>query len=286
MSPLKNTILTALDSVTDLPTLPSVISRLESKMKDDRTSADDIAAVISEDPTLTGKILKLVNSAYFAGRAGAISSIRNAVARLGLREVKRVCTIMAVIDTFQGFGKSLDHRLFWKHSLMTGHLAHHIHTLNKSAGVHDPDEIYVAGLLHDIGILIFDQYFPSPYSGVYGKMKETQRSLYELEMETFQLDHGEVGAHVLKKWNLPETIVQSVLYHHRIDACDESCKYIVATTNLADQICVNMGIGDQIEGSDGSFTRKTIEQYGFTSDQIDSIYQYVEEESKRCDLYL
>ncbi|MBN2327242.1 MAG: HDOD domain-containing protein [Candidatus Omnitrophica bacterium] len=284
MSPSRNIMFTALDSMEDLPTMPSVIQQIQSVLSDDDASADKIAQIISEDPSLTSKILKVVNSAFYAARGSRISSVKLAVARLGLSEVNRICQLLSVIKTFSDFGLNIDHVLFWKHSLMCGMTARYLHQLAQLDSSQE-DDVYVGGLLHDIGFLILDQYFPAPLREIGDAASGQGLSFAEAEQQIIQSDHGEIGSFVLEKWNLSPGVILAVSFHHKIDQCDPHYKNIALLVQAADAICAKEGVGGVFEHDSEYDSDAILEQIGLTS-KWPEIETFVEKLRKESDSLL
>ncbi|MFB3785669.1 MAG: HDOD domain-containing protein [bacterium] len=282
MSSNKETIIKALSAVKDLPTLPTVITRLRNALEDEKMGAEGIARIISEDPTLTSQILRVVNSAYFAVKGGRITSVQYAVSRLGMREINRLCSVLAVIETFKSIGPHLDHNEFWKHSVMTGITARVIYRYIRKPMYLVEDEAYVAGLLHDVGILILDHYFPAFYMRTRQQARQDKKNHDEMERETMDMDHGEVGGLVLNLWNLPPAVVQAVNWHHRPEQAETAHRPLVSIVTLADSICRELEIGDPFEGAVVAYNEKDFAAIGLTADSLPAIKEKVKEEEAQC----
>ncbi len=282
MSSNKETIVKALTAVKDLPTLPTVITRLRKALEDERMGAEGVARIISEDPTLTSQILRVVNSAYFAVKGGRITSVQYAVSRLGMKEINRICSVLAVIETFKSIGPHLDHNEFWKHSVMTGITARIIYRFSRKPMYLVEDEAYVAGLLHDVGILILDHYFPAFYMRTREQARHEKKSHDQVERENMGMDHGEVGGLVLNLWNLPPGVVQAVNWHHQSEQAEAAHRPLVSIVTLADSICRELAIGDPFEGALVSYNEKDLASIGLTPDSLPAIKEKVQEEEAQC----
>ncbi|MGC9327121.1 MAG: HDOD domain-containing protein [Candidatus Hinthialibacter sp.] len=284
MSPSRNIMFTALDSMEDLPTMPSIIQQIQTVLRDEDASADKVAQIISEDPSLTSKILRVVNSAYYAARGTRISSVKLAVARLGLSEVNRICQLLSVIKTFSHFGLNIDHKLFWKHSLMCGMTARYLHKLARLDSSQE-DDVYVGGLLHDLGFLILDQYFPAPLREIGDAASSQGLSFAEAERQIIQSDHGEIGAFVLEKWNLSPGVIQSVSFHHKADQCDSPYKINAMLVQSADAMCAEAGVGGVFEHDSEQDSGAVLEEIGLSS-KGPEINAFVEKLLKEADAML
>lgn len=206
-------------SITDLPTLPELLWELQAAIQNTLNGSLEIALIIERDPSLAVNVLRLANSAYF-GAGETFLSIRDAVTRVGLKEIERLARTVLVIDTFTNVGATMDHVLFWRHSLQVAAIAEFLAERNSEQSTLLPDEAYTAGLLHDIGKLMLDQFFPEEYEKV--RVYNDLISSTDAEAEKFVLgiDHGQVGAGLMDFWSLEENIIESVRWHHTPDSAD------------------------------------------------------------------
>lgn len=242
MSGFKDKMIGYLRVVDDLPALPAIVFELERALQDETYGATEVAFIIEEDVTLTANILKTVNSAFFGSR-GTISSVREAVARLGSKEIRRLATTFGVLRAFHDVGPHLDPIPFWKHSLLVG-LAARATVENMRGNPFLEEEAYTAGLLHDVGVLILDQYFPDEYVQVAERLNGVDTPRAETERAVLGIDHGEIGSYLLDVWNLPEDIVESVQWHHQLERAPEHERIQARTLLFADTVAKRMESGD------------------------------------------
>ncbi len=241
-----DTLQSALDGIDDLPTLPSVVTDLKQKLQDDMTDALDIARIIESDPSLAAKTLKAVNSAYY-GFSSDVSSLPEAVARLGFNRISELCTTLAVIKLFEGGSKQLDHKQFWKHCLTVAFATRVIvRTVGLSGDVTE-DEAYVAGLLHDIGTLVLDQFFPEEYAQTREESAKDGTPLADTERRVLGIDHGGIGSQMLRRWDLPESIVVAVSCHHRPENAQGDFHTLVQAVRLSEYVVARLGLDDKGE---------------------------------------
>ena len=192
-----------LDEVDNLPTLPQVFATLNRIIDNKQSSARDLVQVISADQALTARLLKYANSPLFRG-FHPIENVQQAVVRLGFQEVKDISlTVMVYEGLFrQSAGAYFNRVQFWKHSFLVGYACQalaerlRLNSLQKVA--------FVAGLLHDIGIVILDKFFPTIFSRLITAVDGRREPLEEVEVDSAFPPHGAIGAHVLSKWRLPE----------------------------------------------------------------------------------
>jgi putative nucleotidyltransferase with HDIG domain len=275
-----------LDQVEMLPTLPSVVLALEQALYDEKTSAEDVAQIMAQDPSLTAKVLQVANSAYYGSVSGEITSVSHAVARLGFREVSRVFTSLAVIQTFANVGEHFDHRQFWKHSLTTAIATRLLKAASPDKHAFNEEEAYVAGILHDIGALMFDQLFPDILRQIHTVADEKAVPYAQAEMVVLKVDHGDVGAALLERWQLPKPIIDAVRYHHRPGMAPPEHRALAEDVHIADAICTSMGIGEGGDGIGKGFNDGAWHDLGMSSDEIPSLVEKIIEETSRCETFL
>ncbi len=229
-----------IESVTDLPTLPVVVGKITSQIANPATNAADIGRLIEQDQVLTGKVLRLVNSAYY-GFPKQIKSIQHAVVILGFNKVKTIIITASVFGAFASRRPgALDLQRFWQHALSSA-------IASKAAaeliGVsHVGEDAFVGGLLHDIGKVVMDQYQPNIYAPIVKYACDKGILLLDAEREVMGLDHAVVGGWMTEKWRLPPAIVHMVSDHHLPNATTER-RDLIASIHLGDILARAMGVG-------------------------------------------
>ena len=233
-------------SVIGLPTLPTVVSKMLRMIDSRRTSADTLARLISTDQALTARLLKLANSAYY-GYPREISTVNMAVVVLGFNTVKDMGLWISVFDAFKNAGSSatgFDAVKFWEHSAACGVAAR---MLSKNSDSRYSGEAFVAGLLHDMGKMILNQYFGAELVEVFRLVEGGGLDLAAAEAEVLGVSHGRVGAWLAEKWNLPSIISDTVMHHHEPwEAKIEPA--FVAYITVADVLCHLTGTGSSGRG--------------------------------------
>lgn len=190
---------------------PLIYDRLVEVINHPRSGAGDIAAVISEDQGLTTRLLKVVNSAFFA-LPWRVDTVSAAVRVVGTRQIRDLAVATAVISMFDSIPDDLvDMESFWHHSLACGVTAR---TLASHRGEDNVERFFVAGLLHDIGRLImFTQAGPQMWLAM-DMAREDSTPLVESERSATGTDHAQVGGALMDSWNFPAALRESVRYHH------------------------------------------------------------------------
>lgn len=225
--------------VEQLPALPGVMARLNEMITDPDASVDEIVRVISMDQSLTARILKIVNSAYY-GLERQVSTIRHALIVLGFNEIQQIVVGATVIDLFacQRDDGAFDVWRFWEHSLGCAFLAKRI---AKIFHYRVTGEIFVAGLLHDIGKIVLTQYFPDKFSQVLSQIVDHGVSPSEAETATLGTTHGGLGHLLADHWNLPLSISEAIYHHHR-PAKGTHNPMMTAIIHLADFLSIRNGL--------------------------------------------
>lgn len=206
-----------MESGKDLPTLPVVVLQLHNILDDERAGSDAVAEVIQRDPALTARVLRAANSAAHATGGSPIGSVMTAVQRLGVNQVRSICVVLAVVRAFSGRSRNLDHQRLWMHSAVVGFLARRLWDRFGASDSVSADDAYVAGLLHDCGLLILDQYFPRDLADARRLQAEAALPLWQCEEDIIGMDHGAVAGLLLGRWSLPPAISEAVSCHHHPD---------------------------------------------------------------------
>jgi len=196
--------------IEKMPSLSTTTGKVLEICSRADTSPNELNRVVALDPVLTGQVLKLINSAYYS-LVNKVTSLTRAITMLGMNTVKNMALSTAVIRAVAGAKKSqaLPITKFWKHSLAVGVAAKLLATA-REIPVNEREELFVAGLLHDLGKVPFgDEYIVA-----LREARENQRSLVEVENEMLGMNHQEVGRLIADKWKLNEVITSGISHHH------------------------------------------------------------------------
>lgn len=223
-----------IERLGQLPTLPQVVQKIMSMIDRPQTSAEDLGKLIEKDQVLTAKVLQLANSPYY-GFPARIASVSHAVVVLGLNVVKGLALGATVFDMMKAAG--MDH--LWRHSLGVAIVAHLLAT---RVGHKNPEELFVAGLLHDLGKVVIAVKLPETASNITRAMQERDLSMLEAEIEVLELTHAEVAGWLATAWHLPTVLKDPIMYHHR-PALAVGAPLQTAIVHVADIIVKAMGCG-------------------------------------------
>ena len=197
--------------VRDLPALPQAVMEIMQVLRNDQLSAERCIHLIEQDPALAARTMRLANSAFW-GVAGRVSRITDAVNLLGLRTLSGVLAAAALTQSLpRQLCPGFDFAAHWRHSIGTA-LASRL----MAAGTPlDPEEAFLAGLVHDFGQLVLTAYCPQAHEAVYALASREDLPLMQAEVQLLGLHHGQVGALLARHWHFPEAIVAAVEHHHR-----------------------------------------------------------------------
>lgn len=202
-----------LETNDNLPSLPAIAVKIIDASKNPDISLRDVAAIISSDPAITAKLLKMANSPMYSQRR-AINNLREALTLLGLNAALTIALSFSLFNSLQmKANKKCNHENYWKRSILSAEIAR---LLGRRFKLSKLEDLFLLGLLQDIGILALENLNPSPYHQ-YDKdcIKHTER--INLERSTLDIEHSVVGAWLLNTWHFPETIINAVLNSHSLD---------------------------------------------------------------------
>jgi HD-like signal output (HDOD) protein len=288
---IKDRFIDRLEAIDDLPSLPEIVTRLTRAIENPNTSANDVAAIMQDDPAITAKVLKLVNSAFYGPVASAreITSVPYAVARMGFNEVRNVVLTMSVFSMFNKRERTIDRREFWRHCISVGITTKVIYNhaaVDSALRDVSPDTYFVAGLLHDVGIIVLEQYFHKSFAALCAYAQHHGLPLHKAEEEKWDVSHGDIGAFLCKKWNMPMPVVEAINFHHQPLLCDDAFRKIVSVVHLADFICNSQNLGDSTEGMFDGFAPESLVELGISVKHINDIIDVVIEESAKSEILL
>lgn len=223
-----------------LASLQSINRELHALVHSDRSVISQIAEVIRRDPSLSARLLRMVNSVYF-GLSTHVNNIEEAVFFLGLRQVRELAMATPVLEELQKFqtGRALPWKDLWTHSIATAIMTREI--LGATALHIDDDTDYLVGLLHNVGKIIMAYSFPDELQAAMGAPMPTPSDVCAREREIIGWDHGQIGAYYLARHNLSEEIVAAVQYHNAPELAPHH-QLFAAAVQVADHAVRNAGI--------------------------------------------
>ena len=223
-----------------LPSLNSINQALQELLSVDQRYSAQISEVIRRDPSLTARLLRLVNSVYY-GLSNPVNSVEEAVFYLGMRQIRQLTMVTPIIEDFQKLTRqcAFPWREFWQHSIGAAILTREV--VAAVATTTDESD-YVAGLVHDVGKIVMAWSFPDHFAEIHRQAGEGKRDLSEIESEVLGLDHSELGALYLERHRLPELMVKSARFHHQPEKAGPHAS-IIASVQIADLLLRKENIG-------------------------------------------
>ena len=228
-----------LKGVVSVASLPGVYLRLSAVVSDPRSSAADVGRVIAEDPGLTARLLKLVNSAMY-GFPSKIETVSHAISIVGTAQLQDLALATSVIRLFANMPESLvTMESFWRHSVACGVTARAIASRRRELNV---ERYFVAGLLHDIGRPILFMQVPAEARAAVLRSRETGEPLFQVEHALLGFDHTHVGHALLDLWKLPPSLREAVAHHHYPERA-QRFPVETAVVHIADLLANALGFG-------------------------------------------
>ncbi|MEE9275848.1 MAG: HDOD domain-containing protein [bacterium] len=256
------------ESLQSLPTLPGVVAKLSAMVDSSTTSTAQVGEMIQADQVLSAKVLRLTNSAFF-GFPGKIGTVTHALVLLGFNAVKGLVLTASVFDVMAGEMLAL-----WMHSLGVSMTAG---IIARRIGLKDPEEVQVAGLIHDIGKVVLKVEEPDYFDEVSKKVKESGMLFIDAEKEVLGLDHTRVADWLSDKWNLPASIREPITLHHTPLRADSPAGP-TGVIHLADVLVRSVGFGSGGDNRMPVLEREVVKALNLSLSEIEEILQAMDEE--------
>lgn len=272
--------------IKNMPSLPTSMTKVLEICNNPHTSPADLNHVISLDPVLVGRVLKLINSAYY-GLGKPVSNLARAIIMLGINTVKNLALSTTVVGqlspkkTHQG----LDMEGFWRHSLCVGVSAK---LLAKKRGI-DPkltEEYFTAGLLHDIGKIPLNAILSKKYMVSVSAADKKRQPLFEMEKKSLGLDHCSSGALIAKAWKLDGAVGDAIMHHHDYSEYSGDYKDIVYSVIVANKFASISGIGFSGDRHPDLISSAVWEALNMTREVFSEIEETVSGEIEKAEIFL
>jgi putative nucleotidyltransferase with HDIG domain len=255
------------EAINALPTVPSNLRKISVMLEKPRLTMDEIARFVANDPALTTKVLRMVNSAAY-GFPGRISSVSHAIMLLGLNVIRGLLIGISVFDLMQKNMAGL-----WEHSCACAVAARCIAQQKK---MKEPEEVSICGLLHDIGKAIVMLQFPSEYEQALREAKEKDISLFEAEKKYLAATHADVGLWLAQKWRFPANLVEAIGYHHRPQLATQA-PLETAIVHISDSFVRAKGVGFAGDPFVSTIHPATWQMLQLSDDEIREILTQIDE---------
>lgn len=260
----------ALASIGDLATLPEVTIKIIEIVEDAKSTARDLHKVIKNDPALSVKVLKVVNSAFY-GLPGQVASVDRAIILLGLSAIKNIAIAASIARLFKGkrISEEFSASDLWKHSVGVAVAARAL--AKCSAHPVMTDEVFVAGLIHDIGTLVERQAYPDEFAEVINICSGTEADFLQAERDAIGADHQAFGVGLTTKWKFPRHLRAAVGFHHNPDNLSVELRNMATLIQLADILCCQEKIGFYLTAQHDEITEDMLELLGVSPAQIEEV---------------
>ena len=253
--------------IKNLPTLPVIAEEILSLVGDDLISVNKLENVVKNDPVISAKILSVANSVFFGLKVRS-KTLDGAIMRIGFNNVKNIAlgiSLMTVLEDGKG-ARNFDYKRIYNHSVSVGFSAG---LLSRDLKLDFSEEILINGMLHDLGYLILHKYFPEIYQKVLSSF-EKEKSLLETEKAILDFTHADIGTWLAEKWNLPNTILDTTLYHHTPFLAKRNLKRI-AVIHIADYIATRNIMGPTEKTPGYPFDHASLEILGISGEDLNDI---------------
>lgn len=269
-------VVALVDGMLDLVPLPAAYIRIRELVADPDTSFRDIAEVVTSDPALTGRVLRLANSAYLA-LATKVDSIEHGVRVLGMSQIHDMALATSAVGSLSKLrGDLFDVYKFWKLSIYTAVTARR---LAENCLLPSPQRLFISGLMHNIGTLVIAHEMPEAYAECCARAREADRPYHEFQRELFGFDYAEVGAELMRQWSLPDALLRPVAMHTRaivnLDIADQAPAAVV-------QIAATTARAASWDGTDAEpvpdYDPDAIQHTGMDAESIEQMMSEADEE--------
>ncbi len=257
-----------IESVEDMPSLPQVVTEIIRISEDPNSTPQDVQKLLAQDQVLTAKILRLANSSFY-GFARRINTITEATILLGFQTIRSIVFAASVGNflTKSLDGYQLDQNELWKHSQAVAMTSRYI---ARQKRFKNPEVFYTAGIIHDIGKLVLNQYLQEDYQKVLSLIYDEGYDFIKAEEAVLGFNHAQTGMKLAEKWNLPPEMVEAIGCHHSPEEATIN-PTLSSVLHISDSIALMMGFGLGIGGLAYNFSEFALETTGIDGQQIETI---------------
>jgi putative nucleotidyltransferase with HDIG domain len=266
----------AIRDISHIATLPEITLKIIRLVEDPNSTAQDLNKIISNDPALGARVLKVVNSAFY-GLPGQIASINRAIVLLGLNAVKNIAVAASLAKLFRGgqICPSFSARDLWTHSIA---VATATRLMANRAGLGLPDEAFLAGLIHDIGIMVEMQAQRTGFIKVIAAMDaDPALAMRQAEETILGASHEDFGAGLCRSWKFPKSFIYVTAHHHRPMDLVEEHRPLTGLVHLADVLASRDKIGFARSVEIHEFRPDLLTQFGLTLEDIEAVSEELPE---------
>jgi HD-like signal output (HDOD) protein len=272
--------------ISRMPSLPITVSKILQICNDPKTSPADLNQVISLDPVLMGRVMKLINSAYYS-LPNQITSLVRAIIMLGINTVKNLALSTAVLGNLSAKKnfQALNIDGFWRHSLCVGVTAKLL-AAKRRRDAKQLEEYFVAGLLHDIGKIPLNNKLSAEYMDALTMADKDHIPLYQVEERATGVNHCDVGKLIIANWNLGPIMQDVVAYHHFLDQYQGPNRDVLLTVCAANFFANTNQIGFSGDRYPENLPPNVLEELGIRWDDLEALEDTVSKEIEKAKIFL
>ncbi len=273
----------AIREISHIATLPEVTVKVVELVENPKSTAQDLHKVISTDPALCSRILKVVNSSFY-GLPGQIGNINRAIVMLGLNAVKNIAIAASMAKLFRGgeLGPNFSARDLWTHSNITAGTAK---LIAQSIRLGLSDEAFLGGLIHDIGMMVEVQYDRAKLAEVIRATGIDSKGVPAMDMlaaeqQAFEATHQDFGTGLCERWKFPKSFAYVAGWHHRPMELQAENRTLVAVVHIADRLAADTGLGFRGDLLNTNIDPDVLDFLKITSDRVNELREQVKAQAK------
>lgn len=274
----------AIAKLTEINSLPEVTTKIVEVVEDPRATARDMHEIVRTDPALAAKILKVVNSAFY-GLPSQIASLDRAILLLGLSAVKNIVLAASLSRMFKAEAvcDQFAARDLWHHCVSVGVCAR---LLAQASNAAMPDEAFVAGLVHDMGLIVAQQLFPAKLKYAVETCLNVNADFRGIELRVIGADHQALGGALAAKWKFPAGLWHAIANHHQPEQVTEQYRRTVSLVFVADVLSCRTNYGFWLTAHKQELTPEALVRAGVTQEQCDQVAEELPDRVKEAEQVL
>ncbi len=273
-------------NIRNLPTPPIVFEQIQKVLQDPDASVGHIANIISEDPAMSVKVLKLTNSAFY-GLSREVESVKHAIMIIGLEAVKNLVLSASVLNMFKADDSNRDfHEGFWRHSLAVAFASRLLATKFKKYGTFNPDAVFTSGLIHDIGKIVICCFMPKEHQQIMASLSSVDDlEVIKAEEDALGFNHAQLGRQLAKQWKLPDRMADTLGFHHHPaqENASDNHAHLISLANHVAHLCFPSA---DIDNSHFHVADGVYKFFGITDEIIDEAKAELFEEYMKAETFM
>ncbi len=264
--------------IKDLPTISTVAMQINEEMKKESLTAKSLAALINQDPSLTAKLLKLANSAYY-GLVKEVTTMEKAVTVLGLNTIQSLALTVSVYKVFKSGSTEFDFQGLWLHCLGCGVAAKNL-VLSRAPAL--AEQAFVCGIIHDVGKIAIADKLPEELVAMIRLISDKGMSQKEAEAEIFGFSHQKIGGRMAATWNFPDNYVFAVKSHHGVfplkEQDDPAATTLAEAVLVGNKIAKSLAFGHTSDPDKEQVTREELESFAISGKNLAAMVQKIKDD--------